>query len=86
MENAMRFIVICSTRSWKVVDDFGNDCYSIVNDFASLPADDNDCACPADGLSLPPAASSADEDLLRSVRLFLEPIDDEYWVGYSPFV
>jgi hypothetical protein len=45
----------------------------------------DDCACPADGLTVTEAQPVEDETLLQAVRLFLQPVDEEYQVGYSPF-
>lgn len=62
---------------------FGDDDCTVPFVLPSLHGDD--CACPADGLSLPGASVVDDPALLQAVRLFLVPIDDKYSAGYSPF-
>jgi len=46
----------------------------------------NDCACPADGLVAPNKTAEVEELPHQCVRLFLQPVDTEFFVGYSPFV
>jgi hypothetical protein len=46
----------------------------------------NDCACPADGLAAPNKTAEVEELPHQCVRLFLQPVDTEFFVGYSPFV
>lgn len=45
----------------------------------------SDCACPADGLHGVSAVEDPEGSLYQSTRLFLQPLDEEYSVGYTPF-
>jgi hypothetical protein len=58
---------------------------SFRSDRQSLDWDADDCACPADGLEMPEEAGRLGAVKMQSVRLFLQPVDEEHSVGYSPF-
>lgn len=77
------FVVSCSLFPGSPVPFVDDDC-NVPAGLPFLHADD--CACPADGLCLPDASAVDDPALLQAVRLFLAPVDEEYSVGYSPFV
>ncbi len=76
------YVVSCSVQTGGVAPCLADDC-GVYGDVLYSP--EIDCACPADGLSLPGASVADDPALLQAVRLFLVPIDDEYSAGYSPF-
>ena len=53
--------------------------------FARPEPHESDCACPADGLTWDDPDPGEDAVPYQSVELFVQPVDAELSVGYSPF-